>query len=102
VVVLEVLALALWIPLGVAGVWFLATGRKIFGLPKGLKEGWRLRVFGLAYVLMAGYLVYRAIHDGSFSGDGLVAGYVALVALVLVAFYRRRQARTQQATGPRP
>jgi uncharacterized membrane-anchored protein len=59
-------------------------------------------VFGLAYFVIAGYLTYRAIHDGSFSADGLVAGYVAVVALVLVAFYRRRQARTQQATGPRP
>jgi uncharacterized membrane-anchored protein len=100
--VLEVLALALWIPLGVAGVWFLATGRMILGLPKGLKEGWQLRVFGLAYVLMAGYLTYRAIHDGSFSADGLVAGYVPLVALVLVAIYRRQKARTKQATAPRP
>ena len=91
--VLEVLALALWIPLGVAGVWLLATGRLILGLPKWLKEGWRLRVFGLAYVLMAGYLVYRAIHDGSFSAGGLVAGYVAVVALVLVAIYRRQKGR---------
>ena len=92
-VVLEVLALALWIPLGVAGVWLLATGRKILGLPKWLKEGWQLRVFGLAYFVIAGYLTYRAIHDGSFSADGLVAGYVAVVALVLVAIYRRQKAR---------
>jgi hypothetical protein len=91
--VLEVLALALWIPLGVAGAWLLATGRLIFGLPKGLKEGWRLRVSGLAYFVIAGYLTYRAIHDGSFSADGLVAGYVALVALVLVAIYRRQKGR---------
>jgi hypothetical protein len=101
--VLELLALALWIPLGVFGLWLLVTGRPMFfELPKGLKEGWQLRVFGLAYLVMAGYLTYRAIHDGSFSADGLVAGYVALVALVLVALYRRRKAGTQQATGPRP
>jgi hypothetical protein len=93
VVVLEVLALALWIPLGVAGVWLLATGRKIWGLPTWLKEGWQLRVFGLAYFVIAGYLTYRAIHDGSFSADGLVAGYVAVVALGLVAIYRRQKAR---------
>lgn len=100
---LELLALALWIPLGVAGVLLLATGRRtIFGLPKGLKEGWQLRVFGLAYSLMAGYLIYRAIHDGSFSADGLVFGYVALVALVLVAFYRWRKARVTEAAGPQP
>jgi hypothetical protein len=98
--VLEVLALALWIPLGVAGVWFLATGRMILGLPKGLKEGWQLRVFGLAYFLMAGYLTYRAIHDGSFSADGLVPTAAAVVALVLVALYRRRKAQTKQATAP--
>ena len=92
-VVLEVLALALWLPLGVAGVWFLATGRKILGLPKGLKERWQLRVSGLAYFVIAGYLTYRAIHDGSFNADGLVAGYVAVVALGLVAIYRRQKAR---------
>ncbi len=101
-VVLEVLALALWIPLGVVGVWLLATGRMIFGLPKGLKEGWQLRVFGLAYSLMAGYLSYRAVHDGTFSADGVVFGYVALVALVLVAFYRRPKAKTQLPTEQLP
>jgi hypothetical protein len=102
VVILEVLALALWIPLGVAGVWLLATGRMIFGLPKWLKEGWQLRVFGLAYFVMAGYLTYRAIHDGSFSADGVVFGYVALVALVLVAIYRRQKAKTQLPTEQLP
>ena len=90
---LEVLALALWIPLGVAGVWLLATGRMIFGLPTWLKEGWQLRVFGLACFVMAGYLTYRAIHDGSFSANGLVGGYVGVVALVLVALYRRQKGR---------
>ena len=90
---LEGLALALWIPLGVIGLWFLVTGRRIFGLPKGYKDGWLLRVFGLAYVLIAGYVSYRAIHDRTFSADGVVFGYVALVAMALVALYRRRKAR---------
>ncbi len=53
----------------------------IFGLPKGMKEGWQLRVFGLAYVLMAGYISYRAIRDGSVAADGVVIGYVVLIAV---------------------
>lgn len=90
----------LWIPLGLVGIWFLATGRRMmFGLPKGIAEGWQLRLFGLAYAVIAGYLTYRAIHDGSFSTDGVVFGYVALVALVFVALYRLRKARTSERVG---
>ena len=48
-IVLEVLGVGLWSVLGLAGAGWLLTGRKtIYGLPKGLKEGWPLRVMGLA------------------------------------------------------
>jgi hypothetical protein len=87
------LALVLWIPLGVVGVWLLVTGRRIAGRPKGLKEGLQLRIFGLAYVLAAGYVTYRAIHDGSYEVDGLVMGYAVLIVLAMVALYRWRKAR---------
>lgn len=90
---LEVLGLALWIPLGVLGLWLLITGRRIHGLPKDLKEGWQLRLFGLAYVGMSVYVSYRAIHDGSYAADGIVMGYVLLIALALYVLYRRRKAR---------
>jgi hypothetical protein len=90
----EVLAVAMWIPLGVFGIWLLVTGRRmIFGLPKGMKEGWQLRVFGLAYVVMAGYVTYRAIHDGTYAADAVVFSYVGLIAVALFALYRRQKAR---------
>jgi hypothetical protein len=88
----EVIALALWIPLGVVGAWLLVTGRRIVGLPMGMKDGWLLRVAGLIYLLGAGYFTYRAIHDGSPAVDGIVMGYVVLIALALFALYRRRKA----------
>jgi len=97
---LELLALAYWIPLGVFGLWLLATGRRpFFGLAKGLKEGWPLRVFGLVYVVLPGYFMYRAIHDRSYAPDGIVMGYVILIAVVLVGLYRRRKARRAEAAG---
>jgi hypothetical protein len=99
---LELLALALWLPLAVLGLWLLVTGQTIFGLPKGLKKSWQLRLLGLAYVLMPGYLSYRAIHDGSYAIDGLVIGYILLVAVVLAALYRRQKARRTEAVGPQP
>jgi hypothetical protein len=98
---LEVVALALWIPVGVTGLWFFVTGRRIFGLPKGLKEGSMLRVFGLIYFLVAGYVSYLAIHAGSFAADGLVLGYALVVALGLTVLNRWRKARRAEAVGPR-
>jgi hypothetical protein len=101
-VVFELLALVLWIPFGVLGLLLLVTGRRLMGLPKGWKEGWQLRLFGLAYFLMAGYVSYRVIHDGTFSTDGVVFGYVALVALAFAALYRRRKARAREAAAGPP
>jgi hypothetical protein len=95
---IEALALVLWIPLGLIGLWLLMTGRKmIYGLPKGLKEGWQLRVFGLAYVLMTGYISYRAIRDGSVAADGVFMGYAVVLAVALVALYRGRKANRAEA-----
>jgi len=95
---IEALALVLWIPLGLIGLWLLMTGRKmIYGLPKGLKEGWQLRVFGLAYVLMTGYLSYRAIRDGSVAADGVFMSYAVVLAVALVALYRGRKAKRAEA-----
>jgi|ERR1700686_38913 len=97
---LELLALVLWIPIGVVGFWLLVTGRRMmFGLPKGLKEGRQLRVFGLAYVLAGGYFTYRATRDGSFVVDGLVMGYAVLIVLALAGLYRWQKASRAGAAG---
>jgi hypothetical protein len=93
---LEVLGVGLWAVLGFAGAWVLITGRKLmYGLPKGIREGWPLRLFGLAYFAVALFLVYQALH-GSFSADSVVFTYAFFCVAGAVALSRRRKA---PATG---
>jgi hypothetical protein len=100
VVVLEVLGVGLWSVLGLLGAWFLVTGRKtIYGLPNGMREGWPLRVMGLAYVLLAGFLIYQLFH-GYFAADGVVISYV-FFALALAFYLRgRRKGRAADVSTP--
>jgi hypothetical protein len=93
VILLEVLGVGLWAVLGLAGFWWLVTGRKtIYGLPKGMKEGWPMRVMGLTYFLLAAFLIYQAFH-GSFSPQGVVFSY-AFFGVALVLYWNgRRKAR---------
>src|ERR1700674_3022651 len=99
-VVLEVLGVGLWAVLGLLGAWFLVTGRKtVFGLPNGMREGWPMRVMGLAYVLLAGFLIYQLFH-GYFAADGVVISYV-FFALALAIYLRGgRKARAADASTP--
>jgi hypothetical protein len=90
---IEVLGVGLWAVLGLAGSWWLLTGRKtIYGLPKGMKEGWPLRVMGLAYVLVALFLIYQAFH-GSFAAEGVIFSYAFFAVALAVYLYQRRRAR---------
>jgi hypothetical protein len=92
VVVLEVLGVGLWAVLGLGGAWWLVTGRRLVGIPKGYREGWPMRVMGLAYVLMAAYLILQ-VFRGTFYADGVIASY-AVLALVLVIYWNgKRKAR---------
>jgi hypothetical protein len=102
VTALEVLALALWTPVGVFGLWLVVTGRRLIGFPKWLKEGWQLRVLGLMYVVLGGYFAYRALRDGSFAPDGVFGAYLALILAGLFALYRRQKTRRTETVGPRP
>jgi hypothetical protein len=96
VVLLEVLGGASWLALGLAGAWWLLTGRKmIFGLPENIRAGWPLRVFGLAYVLLAAFLIYQAFR-GSFTPDGVVFTYAFFAVALAVALNRRRKQRARQ------
>ncbi len=97
---LEVLGVTLWSVLGVAGVWLLLTGRKLFfGLPKSPREGWPLRAFGLAYLLLAVFLIYQ-VSRGSFSPDGVVLTYVFFAVALTVALNRRRKTRASGSAEP--
>jgi hypothetical protein len=94
---LEVLGVALWAVLGLAGAWLLLTGRKmIYGLPKGINEGWPLRLFGLAYFALAAFLIYQAFH-GSFSPDGVVLAYAFFGIALALALNRRRKGKRAEA-----
>lgn len=97
---IEVLGVGLWAVLGLAGAWLLLTGRKtIYALPRGIPEGWPLRVWGAAYLALAAFLVYQAFH-GSFNPDGAVTNY-ALGALGLLAALNRRGATRGAETAGR-
>jgi hypothetical protein len=99
VVVLEVLGVGLWAVLGVGGAWWLMTGRRLFGLPKGRWEGWPLRVMGLAYVLLAVFLIYQALH-GSFAPEGVVFSYAFFAVAIAVYMFESRKAREASGSAP--
>jgi hypothetical protein len=101
-VVLEILGVSLWAVLGLLGAWFLVTGRKTkFGLPNSMREGWPMRVMGLAYVLLAGFLIYQVFH-GYFAADGVVLAYVFFAVAIAVYVRDRRKGRVADASTPEP
>jgi hypothetical protein len=95
--VLRLLGLVLWLVLGLAGVWLLVTGRRtVFGLPKGIREGWPLRLYGLFNVLVAGFLIFRLM-QASFTPDGVVVTLVLVGIAVLIQLDRWRKSQTREA-----
>jgi len=99
VVVLELLGVGLWAVLGLGGVWWLMTGRRLIGLPNGQWKGWPLRVMGLAYVLLAVFLIYQAFH-GSFAPEGVVFSYAFFAVAIAVYTYESRKARETAGSAP--
>ena len=91
-VVLEVLGVGLWSVLGLGGVWWLVTGRRLAGVPKSGREGWPLRVMGLAYILLAVFLIYEVFH-GSFAPEAVIFSYALFAVAFAVYLYQRRKAR---------
>ena len=78
---------------GARQAFWLLTGRKlIFGLPKGMKEGWPMRVMGLAYFVLAVFLIYQVFH-GLFSPEGVIFSYAFFAVALAVYFSQRRKAR---------
>lgn len=79
---------AIWLVLGLEGLWFAATGHKsVFGLPRDYREGWPVRVFGLAYLLMAAlsaFGVYLGASRGMNLQFGLFEATMGILVVVLV------------------
>ena len=98
-VVLEVLGVGLWAVLGLGGVWWLMTGRRLIGLPNGQWKGWPLRVMGLAYVLLAVFLIYQAFH-GSFAPEAVVFSYAFFAVAIAVYMFESRKARKASGSAP--
>jgi hypothetical protein len=88
---------AVWLVLGLEGLWFAATGRKgVFGLPRDYREGWPVRVFGLATLLLGGvsafglYMASRGINL-QFGLFEATVGIFAVVLVVLMIWGRPRR-----------
>ena len=93
---LDLLGLPPWVVLLAFGAWLVLTGRRpIPWLPEGIREGWRLRLYGLVCAVIAVFFIYRLIL-GSFSPEGVFFSYVAFAVAVFTA-WRRAQSR---ASGP--
>jgi hypothetical protein len=96
-VAIQLLGFGLWALLAVAGAWLLVTGRPLpLGLPDGLTKAWHLRVFGLIYCVLGGYLAYRSI-QGAFDSSALVMTFaIGMATAVWIAWDRRRKARNRE------
>jgi predicted membrane metal-binding protein len=102
----ELIGIGLWVFVGVAALWMLVTGRKIvFGLPRDYREGWPVRVFGLAELLLGlffaiwGYLASR----GAAPTHSLVWVFAPLgFAVVLLVLLIRGKQPKVKPTGALP
>jgi hypothetical protein len=100
-ILVEVLGVVSWVVIGLAGAWFMATGRKVFyGLPRGIREGGPVRIFGLAYAALAGFLFFEWVHNGSFSPQGIIFTYVFFAIAIGVALWQSRKERAGDASAP--
>ena len=89
----ELLGLPPWLFLGVTGGWFLLTGRQLtVWFPTGVRDGWRLRLVGLAYCLVGAFFIYQVTRR-SFSPEGIAFSYVGLGIALWNGW---RKARTQE------
>ena len=92
-VALEALGLALWVVLAGFGAWLLVTGRNmLFGLPLGFDDARFRRPFGLLYILVAGFFVFR-ISQGSDGFGPAIALYAGMGFATWVAWRKSNDAR---------
>jgi hypothetical protein len=89
----EVLGLTLSVLLAGFGAWLLVTGRNmVFGVPLGFDDARFRRPFGLLYILVAGFFVFR-ISQGSDSVVPVIALYAGMGFATWFAWRKSRDAR---------
>ena len=85
---LDLIGLVPWVGLFVFGAWLVVTGRRpISWLPEGIREGSRLRLYGLVCCVLGAFFIYR-ISLGGFGPEGIFFSYVALGVGLLTAWRR--------------
>jgi hypothetical protein len=90
---LELLGVALWLVLAVAGAWLLVTGRDTFcGLPLGFNDVRIRRLFGLFCMLAAAFFIYR-ISQGSLGLWPVIGLYGGLAFSAVLGWWKARDAR---------
>src|SRR5450759_5203901 len=97
---LEILDGAAWVVIGLAGAWLLVTGRKmVYGLPRDIREGGRLRVFGLATVALAAFVISQFLQRRSFSPAGAIAIGLFLAITLALSINRRSKGASGGRAG---
>jgi hypothetical protein len=98
---LGVFGAAAWVVIGLGGTWFLVTGRKmVLGLPRDIREGRRLRVFGLATVALAVFVISQFLQSRSLFPYGAIAIGLFLAITLALSKNWRRKGRAPDAPAP--
>ena len=100
------IGIGLWVIIGLGGAWMLITGRKIvFGLPRDSREGWPVRLFGLAELglgIFVGVARYRTSRGAAPSSIVFYYGPLAFAAVLLLLLNWGRHPKAKPAEISRP
>jgi hypothetical protein len=98
---LGVFGAAAWVVIGLAGAWLMVTGRKmVYGLPRDIREGGRLRVFGLATVALAAFVISQFLQSRSLFPYGAIAIGLFLATALALSINRRSKGRAADVSTP--
>ena len=92
-----ILELILTIPITALGAVLAATGRRLWGLPPRMREGWPLRALGLFYFVVGAWLSVLVWRTGRASWDGVILGYVFVTISLWFMIQRSRKASSPRS-----